>query len=213
MRYWHPDTSEAIAALDREPYDELVLLPALSALFLRHHPQQPQRMESPIPAAHARQSALTISTIIPITSPPSSNASTASSPPSIIPTTSISSSAPTACRWLWSKRAILTRKQIEETVQLVRELGSWENPYVLCYQSKVGPQKWLQPSLTATIERMAKSGITRMLVIPIAFLTDHIETLHEINIEAREQAESLGVTEFHMMPALNDSPLLDPRAR
>ncbi|MGA7916801.1 MAG: ferrochelatase, partial [Candidatus Acidiferrales bacterium] len=99
-------------------------------------------------------------------------------------------------------------KQIEETVQLVRELGSWENPYVLCYQSKVGPQKWLQPSLTATIERMAKSGITRMLVIPIAFLTDHIETLHEINIEAREQAESLGVTEFHMMPALNDSPLL-----
>jgi ferrochelatase len=79
---------------------------------------------------------------------------------------------------------------------------------VLCYQSKVGPQKWLQPSLTGTIERMAKSGITRMLVVPIAFLTEHIETLHEINIEAREHAESLGITEFHMMPALNDSPLL-----
>ena len=47
-----------------------------------------------------------------------------------------------------------------------------------------------------------------MLVIPISFLTEHIETLHEINIEAREQAESLGITEFHMMPALNDSPLL-----
>ena len=79
---------------------------------------------------------------------------------------------------------------------------------MLCYQSKVGPQKWLQPSLTGTIERMANSGIKRMLVIPIAFLTEHIETLHEINIEAREYAESLGVTEFHMMPALNDSPLL-----
>ncbi len=47
-----------------------------------------------------------------------------------------------------------------------------------------------------------------MLVIPIAFLTEHIETLHEINIEAREQAESLGINDFHMMPALNDSPLL-----
>ena len=47
-----------------------------------------------------------------------------------------------------------------------------------------------------------------MLVIPISFLTEHIETLHEINIEAREQAEALGVTDFHMMPALNDSPLL-----
>jgi len=45
-------------------------------------------------------------------------------------------------------------------------------------------------------------------VIPISFLTEHIETLHEINLEAREHAESLGVRDFHMMPALNDSPLL-----
>ena len=60
-------------------------------------------------------------------------------------------------------------------------------------QSKVGPQKWLQPSLTGTIERMAHEGVKRMLVIPISFVTDHIETLHEINIEAREEAESLGV--------------------
>jgi ferrochelatase len=99
-------------------------------------------------------------------------------------------------------------QHIQQTVRMVCELGSWENPYVLCFQSKVGPQKWLQPSLTGTIERMAKDGIKRMLVIPISFLTEHIETLHEINIEAREQAESLGVTDFHMMPALNDSPLL-----
>jgi ferrochelatase len=78
----------------------------------------------------------------------------------------------------------------------------------LCFQSRVGPQKWLTPSLTGTIERMASEGQSRMLVIPISFLTEHIETLHEINIEARELAESLGITEFHMMPALNDSPLL-----
>jgi ferrochelatase len=55
---------------------------------------------------------------------------------------------------------------------------------------------------------MAREGIKRMLVIPISFLTEHIETLHEINIEAREHAEALGVSDFHMMPALNDSPLL-----
>ena len=99
-------------------------------------------------------------------------------------------------------------QHIEATVQLVRELGAWANPHVLCFQSQVGPQKWLQPSLTGTIEKMASEGIKRMLVIPISFLTEHIETLHEINIEAREQAESLGVNDFHMMPALNDSPLL-----
>ena len=55
---------------------------------------------------------------------------------------------------------------------------------------------------------MARDGVKRMLVVPISFLTEHIETLHEINIEAREHAEALGVTDFHMMPALNDSPLL-----
>src|SRR5271163_5298332 len=99
-------------------------------------------------------------------------------------------------------------QHIESTVQLVRQLGAWRNPYVLCYQSKVGPQKWLQPSLTGTIESLAKSGVKRMLVIPIAFLTEHIETLHEINIEAREQAKHLGVRDFYLMPALNDSPLL-----
>jgi len=91
---------------------------------------------------------------------------------------------------------------------MIQQLGAWPNPHVLCFQSRVGPQKWLQPSLTSAIEKMARGGIKRMLVIPISFLTEHIETLHEINIEAREEAEALGVTEFYMMPALNDSPLL-----
>ena len=47
-----------------------------------------------------------------------------------------------------------------------------------------------------------------MLIIPISFVTDHIETLHEINIEAREEAEKLGVKEFVMTDGLNDSPQL-----
>jgi ferrochelatase len=99
-------------------------------------------------------------------------------------------------------------RHIEQTVELVRQLGAWPNPHLLCFQSKVGPQKWLQPSLTGTIEAMALDGVKRMLVIPMSFLTEHIETLHEINIEAREEAGALGITDFHMMPALNDSPLL-----
>ena len=98
------------------------------------------------------------------------------------------------------------QQQIEATVKLVRERGAWVNPWTLCYQSKVGPQKWLEPSLDGTIERLAAEKCPSVLVIPIAFVTEHIETLHEINIEAREKAEHLGVREFGMMPALNDSP-------
>jgi len=97
-------------------------------------------------------------------------------------------------------------KQIEETVRLLIAAGAWKNPHTLCFQSRVGRQKWLEPSLTSTIESLAKSGVKRMLVVPISFVTEHIETLHEINIEAREEAENLGVTEFLMMPSLNDSP-------
>jgi len=103
-------------------------------------------------------------------------------------------------------------KQIEETVRLVCELGAkqysaWPRTHLLCYQSRVGPAKWLQPPLTETIERLGRKGVKEMLVAPISFVTEHIETLHEINIEAREEAEKLGIERFRMMPAVGDSPL------
>jgi ferrochelatase len=101
--------------------------------------------------------------------------------------------------------------QIEATVRLACERGAqqfpgWPRRHILCYQSRVGPAKWLQPPLTSTIERLAREGVKEMLVVPISFVTEHIETLHEINIEAREEAKKLGVETFRMMPALGDSP-------
>ncbi len=103
-------------------------------------------------------------------------------------------------------------KQIEETVRLACELGmkqypGWPRTHLLCYQSRVGPAKWLQPPLTGTIERLGHKGVKEMLIVPISFVTEHIETLHEINIEAREEAEKLGIERFRMMPAVGDSPL------
>ena len=102
--------------------------------------------------------------------------------------------------------------QIEGTVRLVCEEGrkqfpGWPKTHLLCYQSRVGPAKWLQPPLTGTIERLGTEGVKEMLVVPISFVTEHIETLHEINIEAREDARKFGVEVFRMMPAVGDSPL------
>ncbi len=97
-------------------------------------------------------------------------------------------------------------KHVEETVRLVMQRGGWKNAHTLCYQSKVGRRKWLSPSLTDTIDRLARAGEKNLLIVPIAFVTEHIETLHEINIEAREQAHALGVEQFEMMPAVGDSP-------
>jgi protoporphyrin/coproporphyrin ferrochelatase len=97
-------------------------------------------------------------------------------------------------------------RQVADTVKLVMQRGAWKNAHTLCFQSKVGRRKWLSPSLTDTIEKLARAGEKNLLVVPIAFVTEHIETLHEINIEAREQAHRMGVEQFEMMPAVGDSP-------
>ena len=207
MRYWHPNTAEAIASLDREPYDELVLLPLYphySFATTRSSVNEWNRQYKPTTPVkiidHFYDHPDYIAAIV-----------------ERINSVLAEIKRPDEIHLVFSAHglplALVEKgdpypKQIEETVQMVRELGAWPNPHVLCYQSRVGPQKWLQPSLTTTIEQMAHNGIKRILVIPISFLTEHIETLHEINVEARVEAESLGITEFHMMPALNDSPLL-----
>ncbi len=97
-------------------------------------------------------------------------------------------------------------KQIRETYEAVVEKGNFSQHSTLCFQSKVGPQKWLEPSLIETVDKLGKEGIKYMLAIPIAFVSEHIETLSEIGIYARKQALALGVEQFEVMPALKDHP-------
>jgi protoporphyrin/coproporphyrin ferrochelatase len=98
------------------------------------------------------------------------------------------------------------QRQIEETVDLIWQRGGWPGRRHVCYQSKVGASKWLRPSMHETVKNLAAAGSRHVLVVPISFVSDHVETLHEIDIEHREQARTLGITDFRMMPGLNDSP-------
>ena len=98
------------------------------------------------------------------------------------------------------------QRHIERTVDLVWERGGWPARRHTCYQSKVGASKWLRPSMHETVKLLAEGGSKRVLVVPISFVSDHVETLHEIDIEHREQARSLGIEDYRMMPGLNDSP-------
>jgi ferrochelatase len=98
------------------------------------------------------------------------------------------------------------QQQIEETVQLLMDRGEWKNGHRLCYQSKVGASRWLQPSLHHTLRQISAEGVREVCVVPIAFVSDHVETLGEINHEARHLAERLGFTQFEMSAGLNDSP-------
>ncbi|HSC45365.1 MAG TPA: ferrochelatase [Candidatus Acidoferrum sp.] len=99
---------------------------------------------------------------------------------------------------------------IAETVRLVSEAGpkrfaNWPRTHVLCFQSRVGPTKWLEPPFLQTMERLGHEGVKEMLVVPISFVTEHIETLHEINIDGRMDAKKWGIERFRMMPAVGDS--------
>ena len=98
------------------------------------------------------------------------------------------------------------QRHVQETVGAVLERGGWPNEHTLCYQSRLGRQKWLEPSLHDTIERLARQGEKHLLVVPVSFVTEHIETLYEINIETREEAVAAGVQQFEMVPAVGDSP-------
>ncbi len=102
-------------------------------------------------------------------------------------------------------------QHVKETVRLVCERGAakfpnWPKTHLLCFQSKVGPAKWLEPSFVGTLERLGQEGVKEMLVVPVSFVTEHIETLHEINIEGRADAKKAGIERFRMMPAVGDSP-------
>jgi ferrochelatase len=76
----------------------------------------------------------------------------------------------------------------------------------LTFQSKVGNQRWLEPQTDETLRQLAKTGPKKVLVVPIAFVSDHIETLYEIDLLFGNEARELGL-EFRRAPSLNVEPL------
>lgn len=98
------------------------------------------------------------------------------------------------------------RAHIEETVRLLMQFGGWQNAHHICYQSKVGASRWLQPTLHQTLRSLAAEKVRQVCVVPISFVSDHVETLGEIDHEARHEALELGIEQFEMTEGLNNSP-------
>lgn len=96
--------------------------------------------------------------------------------------------------------------QICETVSAVMDLRGHDLPHHLSFQSKVGPAKWLTPDTVERTKELAAEGVTTLVVVPIAFTADHIETLHELGIDLREEAEHAGIETFVVTKGLNTSP-------
>lgn len=95
-------------------------------------------------------------------------------------------------------------EQIEESVKLV--MKDINLAHHLSFQSKAGPVKWLEPSTDEMLKKLSENGSKNILVVPLSFVSDHIETLHEIDIEYAKKAWELGIAKFERVPSLNSSP-------
>jgi len=209
MRYWHPFSADAIRRLECDGVERLVLLPmypqysstttgsslkewrrrvalspleSVSSTVIRDFYRHPAYLD-----ALADQIRHSLAAFDPA-EPPQLVFSAHNVPVSVI------------------RAGDPYQAQIEETVRLLMRRGRWDLPAHLCYQSKVGGAVWLSPTLDETIRRLGAQGVRRLLVIPIAFVSDHVETLSEIDIHARQLASKCGIRQFAMMPGLNDSP-------
>ena len=205
MRYWHPFTSEAIAQVREAACDEVVLLPLYphySSTTTGSSLNEWNRLfQENVPVHRVQtfyQNGIYLDSIVekveealerfPVPGKPELVFSAHSVPMSVI------------------EKGDPYQRQIEETVELVMERGGWSNHHRLCYQSKVGASKWLQPALHTTLRHIADERISEVCIVPISFVSDHVETLGEINHEAREEAANLGIERFEMTAGLNDSP-------
>jgi ferrochelatase len=99
------------------------------------------------------------------------------------------------------------QQEIEACTALIMKTLNRPNPHSLAYQSRVGPVEWLQPYTDDAIKQLAADGVKDLVVVPISFVSEHIETLEEIDIEYREVAEHAGIENFRRVPALNTHPM------
>jgi ferrochelatase len=212
MRYWHPYTEEAIALLTQDNLDNLVILPlypqfSISTsgssfrLLERLWQEDPklQRIEyTVIPSWHKQASYLqAMAELI------SQEIDQFSNPDQV----HIFFSAHGVPKSYVEEAGDPYQQEIEECTSLIMQTLNRPNPHTLAYQSRVGPVEWLQPYTEDALKELGAQGVKDLVVVPISFVSEHIETLQEIDIEYREIAEEAGIHNFRRVPAPNTHPV------
>ncbi len=205
MRYWHPFTQQAVAELQAANCDEIVLLPMYpqySSTTTGSSLNEWRRLfsgETPVHCVETfYRNTIYLDSVAEKVNEALSRFPSPERPEIVFSAHSIPMSV--------IEKGDPYQRQIEETVQLLMQRGGWGNHHRLCYQSKVGASRWLQPSLHQTLRQLSAEKVPEVCIVPVAFVSDHVETLGEIDHEARHDAYRLGITQFEMSAGLNDSP-------
>jgi protoporphyrin/coproporphyrin ferrochelatase len=96
--------------------------------------------------------------------------------------------------------------EVEASMGAILARLAWTGPATLAYQSKLGPVEWLGPATSDVLAALGRRGARQVLVVPIAFVTDHVETLQEIDQLFAGQAREAGIAHFRRTPGLNSRP-------
>jgi ferrochelatase len=209
MRYWHPFTLEAAQAVKAWNPDEIVLLPL--------YPQFSTTTTGSSLTAW-REAAVRVGLVKPVTSiccyyaDENFIAATAAIVRRHLDEARAALDPAIGLRVLFSAHGlpeVIVKSgdpyqfQVERTVAaVVRGLGAPAPDHVVCYQSRATPQQWIGPSTDSEIARAAHDKVA-VLVVPIAFVSEHSETLVELDVEYRELAEKLGVPGYFRVPTQN----------
>jgi protoporphyrin/coproporphyrin ferrochelatase len=97
-------------------------------------------------------------------------------------------------------------REVEASIAAINAALGNRSPWSLAYQSKLGPVEWLGPPTLEAIRELGRQGTRQVLAIPIAFVSDHVETLYEIDQLFGEEARRAGIENFRRTPGLNDRP-------
>jgi len=212
MRYWHPYTEEAIAQLTQDNIEHVVILPLYPQFSIstsgssfrlldklwQENPKL-QRIEyKVIPSWYKQPSYLqAMAELI------AQELDQFPNPDSV----HIFFSAHGVPKNYVEEAGDPYQQEIEECTALIMQTLNRANEHTLAYQSRVGPVEWLQPYTDDALPELGAKGVKDLVVVPISFVSEHIETLQEIDIEYRELAEESGIENFRRVPAPNTHPL------
>ena len=207
MRYWHPMSTECVAAVKRYAPDQIVLLPLYpqfsgtttgSSFADWRRAAARAGLSAPIHAVccYPQQDGW-VGAVADLIRTAIAQAGSAKKPRILfsahgLPKKVIAGGDP----YQW---------QVERTVDAVVAALGGGLDWSICYQSRVGPLEWIGPSTEDEIDRAGREGVP-ILVVPIAFVSEHSETLVELDVEYRHRAERAGVPRYIRVPAVSTHP-------
>ncbi|CAL5057691.1 unnamed protein product [Urochloa decumbens] len=214
MRYWHPFTEEAIEQIKRDGITKLVVLPLYPQFSISTSGSSLRLLESifredeylvnmqhtVIPSWYQREGYIkAMATLI-------ENELTKFSEPQKVMIFFSAHGVPLA---YVEEAGDPYKAEMEECIDLIMEeleKRGITNPCTLAYQSRVGPVEWLKPYTDETIIELGQKGVKSLLAVPISFVSEHIETLEEIDVEYKELALESGIKNWGRVPALGCEP-------